>query len=76
MLYFTANIFAAATYITSNKSKLGFIKKHKHYAYLQLIFYQKLFTKDIKNAKQQGLGLVDQESWKYKGVECKGLKVS
>jgi hypothetical protein len=34
---------------------------------LQPIFNQKLFTKDIKNAKKQGLGLIDQESTKYIG---------
>ncbi len=34
----------------------------KHYNYLQSIFNQKLFTKDLKNAMLQGLGLVDQES--------------
>ncbi len=32
-------------------------KTHKHYDSLQSIFNQKLFTKYIKNAKQQGLGL-------------------
>ncbi len=32
-------------------------KTCKHYTYLQSIFNQKLLTKDIKNAKQQGLGL-------------------
>ncbi len=28
---------------------------HKHYNYLQSILEQKLFTKDIENAKQRGL---------------------
>jgi len=37
-------------------------KTHKHYNYLQSIFNQKLITKDIKIAKQQGLGFVDQVS--------------
>jgi hypothetical protein len=30
--------------------------------YLQSIFNPKLFTKNIKNAKQQGVGLAEQES--------------
>jgi hypothetical protein len=48
-----------------NKSSLLLkIQIYKHCSYLQSIFNQKLFTKDIKNAKQQCLGSVDQESIK------------
>jgi hypothetical protein len=42
-------------------------KTHQHYNYLQSILNQKLFTKDIKNAEQQGLGLVDQTSTDRRG---------
>ncbi len=40
------------------------------------MFNQKLFTKDIKNAKQWGMGLIGIESTNNKGVERKGLEVS
>jgi hypothetical protein len=42
-------------------------KTREHYNYLQSILNQKLFTKDIKNAEQQGLGLVDQTSTDRRG---------
>ncbi len=32
-----------------------------------LIFNQKLFSKYVKNAKQQGMGLIDQESTNKRG---------
>ncbi len=32
---------------------------HKHYNYLQSVLNQKLFSKNIKNDNQQGLGLGD-----------------
>jgi hypothetical protein len=41
--------------------------KHKNYNYLQSIFNQKLFTKDIKNAEQQGFSLGYLESFNYEG---------
>ncbi len=40
----------------------------KHYNYLQSILNQKVFTKDIKNAEQRGLGLVDQKSTDRRGL--------
>ncbi len=40
---------------------------HKHNNYLQSIFNQKLFAKDIKNGEQQSLSLVDQESTNKRG---------
>jgi hypothetical protein len=48
---------------------------HKYYNYLQSMFDQKLFTKDIKDPKHRCLGLVNQES-RNKREERKGLKVS
>ncbi len=43
------------------------VKKQKHNSYLQSIFNLKLFTKDIKNANQQSLGLLVQSSMRIKG---------
>jgi hypothetical protein len=43
------------------------LKTRKYYNYLQSELNQKLFTEDIKNAKQQGLGLRDRESYYKKG---------
>jgi hypothetical protein len=51
------DITEAALNKSSLLLKINF-KTHKHYIYLQTIFKQKLFTKDIKNANQ-GLGLAD-----------------
>ncbi len=51
-------------------------KTHKYYNDLQSIFNEKLFTKDIKNAKHQSSGLVDQWFMRIKAVEHKGLKAS
>ncbi len=52
------------------------LQSTQYYNYLQSIFNMKLYTTDIKNAKQRGLGLVDCESYKYKGAEFKCLKMS
>jgi hypothetical protein len=40
------------------------LQSTQYYNYLQSIFNMKLFTTYIKNAKQRGLGLVDNESYK------------
>jgi len=51
-----------------------FLELHKHYDYLQSTLKQKLFTEDIKNAKQWGLGWTDLEILGSNAKVCKWVE--
>jgi hypothetical protein len=52
-----------------------YFTKHRSIKLFAMNINQKLFTKDIRNAEQQSLGLAELGILQLKGLSAKGLEV-